>query len=141
MLFQSMPWVSERALPRLIPRLWADWAPGYDAREDLADVFAALDTPERRTAALRYYRALLYPWLRRRAYAHEQAHWAGTPAVPTLYLHGAQDGCALAAVAERARGVLAAGSRVEILAACGHFPQLELPAEVNERIAAFIEEA
>src|SRR5205085_741148 len=52
--FQQLPGVSERLLPRIVRRLWADWSPGYDATEDLRHLDEALEGPARRTAALRY---------------------------------------------------------------------------------------
>src|SRR3954453_23790052 len=73
--FQQIPWISERSLARLIPKLWADWSPGYDAREDLEHVFGSLDTPQRRTAALRYYRAMARPWAHTSVYADFQRRW------------------------------------------------------------------
>jgi pimeloyl-ACP methyl ester carboxylesterase len=137
MLFQQFPGVSERALPRLVPRLWSDWSPGYDSREDIALTLAAL-RGEHATAALRYYRALLQPWARSSAYAAEEKHWTRTPPNPLLYLHGRDDGCLLAAIAERAADVLPAGSDVVIVPGAGHFLQLEQPDTVNARIEAFI---
>ena len=138
MFFQLLPGISERALGRVIPRLWADWSPGYDAREDLADVFAALDGDGRATAALRYYRAFFLPWMRRREYAAEQAHVLDLPAAPLLYLHGERDGCQLPSIARRADDLLTPPSRFELVPGAGHFLHLERPADVNERIAAFV---
>jgi pimeloyl-ACP methyl ester carboxylesterase len=136
--FQLLPGISERALPRLIPRLWADWSPGYDAREDVPHVLAALRGPGRATAALRYYRGYFLPWTRRREYRAEQAHMFAIPPVPFLYLHGERDGCQLPEIAKRAADVLPAGSRFELVPGAGHFMQLERPDYVNERIASFI---
>jgi hypothetical protein len=65
-VLSAAPRISERSLPRVIPGLWADWSPGYDARDDVPDVLASLQGP-RATAALRYYRAFLLPWMRRQA--------------------------------------------------------------------------
>ncbi|HEY3190418.1 MAG TPA: alpha/beta fold hydrolase [Solirubrobacteraceae bacterium] len=138
MAFQLLPGISERALPRVIPRLWADWSPGYDAREDLADVAAALGRRDHATAALRYYRAFFLPWMRRREYAAEQARVLDLPPVPLLYLHGARDGCQLPEIAARAAQILPSDSRFELVADAGHFLHLERPAYVNERITAFI---
>jgi pimeloyl-ACP methyl ester carboxylesterase len=138
MFFQLLPGVSERALDRVIPGLWATWSPGYDARADLEDVFASLRGPGRRTAALRYYRALYLPWMRRRAYEAEQAHILDLPSVPLLYMHGERDGCLLPQLAARTPAFLAAGSEFELVADAGHFLHLEHPYAVNERIAAFI---
>jgi pimeloyl-ACP methyl ester carboxylesterase len=138
MFFQLLPGISERTLPRVIPRLWADWSPGYDAREDVAHVFAALDGPGRATAALRYYRAFFLPWMRRREYAAEQGRMFDVPPVPLLYLHGERDGCQLPAIARRATELLPFDSRFELVPDAGHFLHLERPEDVNERIASFI---
>jgi pimeloyl-ACP methyl ester carboxylesterase len=138
MFFQLLPGVSERALDRLIPALWAAWSPGYDAREDLEELWVALRGPGRRTAVLRYYRALYLPWMRRRTYAAEQSHLLDVPSVPLLYMHGARDGCMLPEVAQRTPQFLDAGSEFELVADAGHFLHLERPQAVNERIAAFI---
>jgi pimeloyl-ACP methyl ester carboxylesterase len=131
--FQQLPF-SERALGRLIPKLWRDWSPGYDAREDVARVLEALDGPGRRTAALRYYRALLQPWERRTAYAAEASYELRLGTAPTLYLHGADDGAMLAELARRAGEVV----KTEIVPGVGHFLHLEEPARVNELIGAFL---
>ena len=138
MFFQLLPGISERALPRVVPRLWADWSPGYNAREDLADVRLALAGSDRATAALRYYRAFFLPWMRRHEYAAEQARLLDIPPVPLLYLHGERDGCQLPAIARRATQILPPGSRFELVPDAGHFLHLERPADVNKRIAAFI---
>lgn len=136
--FQQLPRVSERSLDRLIPRLWAVWSPGYDATEDLAHVFAALDSPQRRTAALRYYRAFARPWTNAAEYAEFQRHWRDLPSAPLLYLHGDQDGCMLASYAARAAGTLTGPSRMEMVAGAGHFLQLERPDVVNQLISDFL---
>jgi pimeloyl-ACP methyl ester carboxylesterase len=140
MFFQLVPGVSERALPRVIPKLWQDWSPGYDAGEDIAHVFGALAGEARRTAALRYYRAAFLPWMRRREYATEQSHALRTPKRPLLYLHGERDGCVLAEIARPTGEILTPPSRFELVANAGHFLHLERPAEVGELIAAFIED-
>src|SRR5947209_6948957 len=138
MFFQLLPWLSERSLPRLIPKLWADWSPGYDAHDDLIDVLAALREPEHATAALRYYRALFLPWTRRGTYSSEQRHLFGVPPVPLLYLHGAQDGCQLPEIAARSGELLREPSRAEVIPGVGHFLHLERPDVVGARIAEFL---
>jgi pimeloyl-ACP methyl ester carboxylesterase len=138
MFFNLLPGISERRLRRLIPRLWADWSPRYDAGEDVAAVFESLSTPERRTAALRYYRALFLPWHRQDEYAAEQAREADLPGGPLLYLHGEHDGCLQAALAGRTASLLGPGQRVEIVPEAGHFLHLERPDDVNARIAKFL---
>jgi pimeloyl-ACP methyl ester carboxylesterase len=134
MFFGLLPGISERALPGLIPRLWADWSPGYDAREDLEHVSASL----RPTAALRYYRALFLPWMRRREYAAERAHAHSVPPQPVLYVYGERDGCLLPEISRLTPAVLAPGSRVEAVPDAGHFLHLERPEAVNPLIADYI---
>ena len=110
--FQQLPAVSERALDRLIPRLWRDWSPGYDATEDLAHFWDAVPTPAHRTAVLSYYRAL--------------RPWQAFRSIETTYLHGADDGCVL-------RG---AATGAVIVEGAGHFVQLERPDVVADYVAA-----
>jgi pimeloyl-ACP methyl ester carboxylesterase len=138
MFFNLLPGISERRLEWLIPRQWADWSPRYDAGEDLAAVFASLNAPARRTAALRYYRALFLSPYRQPEYAAEQAHHTGIPAAPLLYLHGEDDGCVQVALAGRTAPLLAPGSRVDVVPGAGHFLHLERPDDVNARIARFL---
>jgi pimeloyl-ACP methyl ester carboxylesterase len=138
MAFQQLPVISERSLHWLIPKLWADWSPGYDGAADAQRALAALDGPGRRTAALRYYRAAAQPWLRSRRYARQQERALSTPRQPVLYLHGADDGCGLPAYVQRSRELLAPGSRVELVPDAGHFLQLERPGVVNDLIAEFL---
>ena len=138
MFFNLLPGISERRLRGLIPQQWAEWSPAYDAGEDLAAVFDALNTPERRTAALRYYRALFLPWYRQAEYAAEQAHHTDIPDAPLLYLHGEDDGCLQVELAGRTAPLLALGSRVEVVPEAGHFLHLERPDDVNARITSFL---
>jgi pimeloyl-ACP methyl ester carboxylesterase len=98
----------------------------------------SLSTPERRTAALRYYRALFLPWMQQDEYAVEQARERDLPDAPLLYLHGADDGCLDARLAGRTASVLGPAQRVEIVPEAGHFLHLERPDDVNARIATFL---
>ena len=139
MYFQLLSGISEASLSRLIPLLWSRWSPGYDAHEDLPEVLAALSPPGHATAALRYYRALYFPWMRSREYAAEQDRLFAVPNTPLLYLHGDRDGCLLPALAEKAAAALPAGSEFELVRGAGHWLHLEHPEYVNQRIAGFID--
>jgi pimeloyl-ACP methyl ester carboxylesterase len=134
MAFQQLP-ATERTLGWLIPKLWRDWSPGYDGGEDARLALAALNPPGHRTAALRYYRAAYgQPQARSREYAAEQKKVLAVGPAPTLYLHGADDGCMLADVARMAAPYV----ETEVLPGIGHFMHLEDPERVNERIASFL---
>jgi pimeloyl-ACP methyl ester carboxylesterase len=128
-LYNQLP-ASERGLDRVIPKLWRDWSPGYDAREDLAHVFESLDRFARRRAAMRYYRDNFHRGLK--------ATFTIQPGAPALYLHGERDGCMQAAIAALSTDVLVSGSRFELVPDVGHFMQLENPARVNRLIADWI---
>lgn len=138
-LFNQLPVLPERYADRLVPRLWEDWSPGYDAGEDLPAVAAAMADRDHRRAVIGYYRALARPFPRPPA---RYRRWAGAemrlPIVPTLYLHGARDGCLDPRLAALAGNGLPAGSEVHVVDDAGHFLQLEQPDEVNARILKFL---
>ena len=124
-----------------LDRLWQDWSPGYDARDDLRDVKQCLRDERNLAAAIAYYRAEepgLHDFRTEGMYAAEEAALAKPPPQPTLYLHGDRDGCiALALVADAERH-LAPGSRMTVVEGAGHFPHVEQPAAVNDQILAWI---
>lgn len=136
--FQQVPGLSERALSKVVPKLWRDWSPGYDATEDLAHLEPTLADPARRTALLRYYRALLQPWLWKPAYREHQRHVRHLPPAPLLYLHGSDDGCLRWEAVRAAVAHYPDHWRSELFEGVGHFLHLERPDPVNEAIAAFV---
>lgn len=138
-LFNQVPRVPERHLERLVRHLWATWSPGYDAGEDVARVLVSLAAPEHRSAAIGYYRAALRQWRVPDAYRSFADSWTAMPTVPTLLLHGADDGCLQAAYAERGRGQLPPGSDLVVVPGTGHFLQLERPDLVNRLVTDFVE--
>jgi len=69
--------------------------------------------------------------------AEQQATGRQAPQ-PTLYLHGATDGCIRVELARGAERLLAPSSRMVVIENAGHFLQLEKPAEVNEHILTWI---
>jgi pimeloyl-ACP methyl ester carboxylesterase len=118
-----------------VERLWRDWSPGYDASADLAEVRKTFSVPGSLAAALAYYRAALNPSDDLPRYAGEQTAGIQLAPQPTLYLHGAEDGCIGSDVAAAATQYLAApGSRVQVIADAGHFLQVEQPEIVNRLI-------
>jgi pimeloyl-ACP methyl ester carboxylesterase len=121
-----------------IDRLWADWSPGYDPADDLPNVKASLRDPANLQAALGYYQATIGAGYKDTALdALEVA--AGAPlTIPTLYLHGTDDGAIGVEVADGTIDALPDGSRVEIVEDTGHFLHLEKPGAVNAMILEFL---
>ena len=124
-----------------LDRLWADWSPGYDAAADLGYAKQCLRAPEHLAAALGYYRAEepgLYDGGADDPYAAEHRALLQTPPQPTLYLHGERDGSLAVAIAADALTHLSRGSRMDIIEGAGHFPHVERPATVSQRILGWI---
>ena len=133
-----------------LDRLWHDWSPGYDAGEDLARVKESLRDPANLAAAIGYYRAAgaagssggssgtagSSPEIALYA-AEEQAAGRQAP-LPTLYMHGAADGCIRVDLARRAESLLAPSSRMIVIEDAGHFLHLEKPGEINDHILAWV---
>jgi pimeloyl-ACP methyl ester carboxylesterase len=111
-----------------IDNLWADWSPSYDAGEDLTHVKAALRDPANLAAAIGYYRAIFTGG----------GAGGGVPPQPTLYLHGADDGCLGADRVTGAEAHLSAESRMEVLPGVGHFLHVEAPDDVNKRVIDWV---
>jgi pimeloyl-ACP methyl ester carboxylesterase len=125
-----------------IDRLWQDWSPGFDAVEEVRNAKRALREPGNLAAAIAYYQAeepALYAAVADDRYAAEHGALLETPGQPTLYLHGDRDGCIDVGLVADAERHLAPGSRLEIIAGSGHFPQLEHPAVVNDLILEWVE--
>ena len=122
----------------LLATLWQDWSPGYDATEDLEALLHALDSPERVAAAVGYYRAM-YDRSRRDPDLAPLAGRLGDPQlIPTLYLHGQDDGCLGPEGIATALESLPAGSRTQLISGAGHFLQLEEPELVAAAILDFL---
>jgi pimeloyl-ACP methyl ester carboxylesterase len=140
-MYFQLPWLPERSASSLVPWLWRQWSPGYRANEDLRHVDAAIGTPERWRAALGYYRAAVRNSRPPAQYAELHQHWLSAPRLPTLYLHGRDDGCATAAYAHWVERVLPDGSASAIVERAGHFLQLEQPEAVARHIVDFVGQA
>ena len=138
-LYFQLPWLPERSAPWILPLLWRRWSPGYrGAYEDLRHVDAAIGTPESWRAALGPYRATIRNPRPPARYAELNRRWMQPPTLPSLYLHGRDDGCMTSAFAHWTEKVLPPGSEVDIVEHAGHFLQLEQPGKVAKLILAFI---
>jgi pimeloyl-ACP methyl ester carboxylesterase len=134
-LLQDQTGLAEQVAARddmaFLDLLWRDWSPGFDPAGPLARVKESLREPAHLAAAVAYYQATQLGTETERA----------APTQPTLYLHGARDGCIRAdLVRDRAADFLSAGSRTVIVPDTGHFLHLEKPAEVNAQILAWVGE-
>ncbi|MSZ77591.1 MAG: alpha/beta fold hydrolase [Actinobacteria bacterium] len=138
-LFNQLPVLPERHFDRLVRHLWAAWSPGFDAREDLAHVAAALPDRARVAAAVGYYRAASRQWRLPERYADFQECWTASPIVPTLYLYGEQDGCLNPGFGPRVLRSLPPGSEVVAVPDAGHFLQVERPEVVGQHVVRFLE--
>ena len=134
----QLPFAPERSGSWIVPLLWRRWSPGYRAEQDLRHVDAAIGAPERWRAALGPYRATIRNYRPPARYAESHRWWTEPPQIPTLYLHGADDGCMTAKFTPFVRAALPAGSDTAVVARAGHFLHLEQPDEVAARIVEFL---
>jgi pimeloyl-ACP methyl ester carboxylesterase len=112
---------------QFLDRLWSAWSPTYDGAGDLPAVKDALRSPANLAAAIGYYRAMFSAGVP-----------SGGPAVPTLYLHGSDDGAFGADLIGGSLAELPTGSRVEVIDRVGHFLHLERPEDVNRMVLEWI---
>lgn len=134
----QLPFAPERSGSWIVPLLWRRWSPGYGPAEDLRHVDAAIGAPDRWRAALGPYRATIRNYRPPARYAELHRWWTAAPQLPTLYLHGADDGCMTAEFTPFVRSALPAGSDVAVVGGAGHFLQLERPEHVGRHIVEFL---
>jgi pimeloyl-ACP methyl ester carboxylesterase len=137
-MYFQLPWLPERSASWIVPRLWRRWSPGYRADEDLLHVDAAIGTPQSWRAALGTYRAMVRSTPVPARYAELNLLWNEPPILPSLYLHGRDDGCMTPAFTHWVEKVLPAGSKAAIVEHAGHFLQLDQPDKVADLVLAFI---
>lgn len=122
-----------------IRRLWNDWSPTWDfTDEDIAPVLETLQDPAVLKAALTYYRCALNPDFQKAAHAELQGRAGELIKVPSLHLHGGEDGCIGVDMTAGMGAFFAAEFELEILPDCGHFLHREDPQTVNERLLQFL---
>lgn len=137
-MYFQLPFVPERSASWVVPKLWRAWSPGYDAEEELRHVDAAIGSAESWRAALGPYRALARASRPPAQYRELHRYWLSAPQVPTLYLHGRDDGCMGPGLARGVGKVLPEGSEVHLVDRAGHFLQLEQPDILARHILDFV---
>jgi pimeloyl-ACP methyl ester carboxylesterase len=132
--FFQLPRLPERRLRRdgmaLVGRLWRAWSPGFACPEaEMRRIREALDP--QLEAVLGYYRAFATAPLAPRRLLLAKTR------VPSLYLHGADDGCVGAELARGTERAYTAGVSVHVIPRAGHFVHLEQPEAVNRLLVDF----
>jgi len=132
--------LAEAALiaPGFWESLWADWSPGYDPRDDVAELRRYV-TADNIASVICPYRASFNTQFADPDADGEASLTMQPPPVPTLYLHGANDGaigCDL--LGDLAAHLPTAGSAFEILDGVGHFLHLEQPDLVAAKIVGWL---
>jgi pimeloyl-ACP methyl ester carboxylesterase len=138
-LFFQLPFVPERVIHRVIPRLWKDWSPpGADVDDDVARSLAALPTLEHRKAAVGYYRAMVRFTRASAPYRGLHRFRFRVPVAPVLILHGEQDGAVQVGYLDGVIDALPPGSRVQTIPGAGHFLQVDQPEAVCAAIFDYL---
>lgn len=138
-VFFQLPFVPERLLHRVIPRLWRDWTPpGLDVADGVTSALAALPSTRHRRAAASYYRSMVRFSRPAMQYAGLHRFRFRLPRVPILVLHGEQDGAIAPDYLDGVIDALPPGSRVERIPGAGHFLQLDRPDAVGEAILTYL---
>lgn len=115
----------------LVERLWRDWSPGYRASaEELRAVKDGIR--DRVGPVLAYYRSLP-----RAALGESRRLLFARTTVPTLRLHGADDGCIGVECGRGEERCYAAPFESRVIPGAGHFLQRERPEQVNEALLSF----
>jgi pimeloyl-ACP methyl ester carboxylesterase len=132
--------LAEAALlePGFWESLWADWSPGYDPREDVAELRRYVSA-DNIADVICPYRASFNPAFADSSAKAEAAASMRPSPVPMLYLHGADDGAIGADILEDVEMHLPApGSAFEIIDGVGHFLHLEQPDLIAAKIGDWL---
>ncbi len=145
MFFFQMPFADDAVALNdfaFIERIWQDWSPGWEyPPEEMAALKETFKKPGVLQAALNYYRHTLNPAHHVPELADIQEHvLTGDPIqVPTLYFHGAKDGCIGVELSDGIEQYFPKGLRKEIIADAGHFTHQEKPDEINRMLLEFLQ--
>ncbi|MDQ1517897.1 MAG: hypothetical protein QOE80_3727 [Actinomycetota bacterium] len=125
-----------------IDGIWADWSPGYDARDDLPHAKECVRDPANLEAALGYYRTFFNPdrFMSPPMIEEQTQTWGKPVTQAVLYMHGSQDGLFPVDADTLKRMPAMIGPRAEavMVDGVGHFMLVEKPQAVNAHILGFL---
>ena len=142
MFFFQLP-LADLAVPsnnfNFIERLWMDWSPNWPDYKSHSDrSIQVLSKDNVLSKALAYYRCTFQESLQtKRVNTLADELSSQKIKVPSLYLHGKNDGCIGANLSEGMENFFD-DLEIKILPDCGHFLHLEKPEEVNTIILDFL---
>jgi pimeloyl-ACP methyl ester carboxylesterase len=137
-MYFQLPLLPELSAFRVVAPLWRQWSPGYDQEEDIRFVQDAIGSPENWRAAIGIYRAVIRGSKPPAEYAELDPWFLEPPVLPTLYLHGDDDGCMAPDYLPWVERILPSGSHAFVVEEAGHFLQLEQPDVVARHILDFV---
>jgi pimeloyl-ACP methyl ester carboxylesterase len=125
---------------RFLDNMWRDWSPGWRfTSADIEPLKRCFRNPAALTAALGYYRATIGAMMKIPADAIAAAAAPPPPVgVPTMMIHGRDDGCIGVELLEGMEKFFPKGLRTEIVDGAGHFVHQEKPEAVNRLILDFL---
>jgi pimeloyl-ACP methyl ester carboxylesterase len=130
--FFQLRFIAERRVRandfRFIDELWRAWSPGYNAGS-LDDVKAGFRDPAHLSAVLSYYRSI---------FSSRNGVIRKRTRVPSLYVHGVDDGCVGVELCSGVERGYASEVRVERISGAGHFVHLERADEFNRVLCEFL---
>lgn len=142
MFFFQLP-IAEMAIAHndfeFIERLWQEWSPGWSCPKSVMnEIKEAFRQPSVLKAALGYYRSQFNPALQQPGLADIRKRLSDPIPAPTMYLHGANDGCIGVETAEGMETAFLRDFEKHIIPSAGHFVHQEQPEVVNELITRFL---
>ena len=142
MFFFQLP-IAEMAIAHndfaFIEALWQEWSPGWSCPKSVMnEIKEAFRQPSVLKAALAYYRAQFNPALQHPSLADIRKRLSDPIPVPTMYLHGANDGCIGVETTEGMESAFLRDFERHIISSAGHFVHQEQPEVVNELITRFL---
>ena len=122
-----------------LEKLWKDWSPGWDIpTEEIQRMKTAFQSPQVLESALGYYRGLFdfldQEWHKTRELVFQELN------KPILALTGKNDGCMDYRFFENFKERYPGGMKSVTIKNAGHFLHLENYTDVNEQLAAFLNE-